>query len=682
MTERTARVRLGDADADGVALPPPLADALGVTDGDAVVLTATVGARTVATVSVDGGLPTDGVRLAASLADGLGVDDDARVTVAAATPTRAERVTVAPVADLAVRGGAESVAAALADRPLLVGDTVAVSLLGGSLEVPFRVTDTRPEGVVTTDADTEIDIAAGPAGRTGADTATRPVPPAGVGGYEATVDECRSALVAPLTSEDAYTVGGASAAAGVLLEGQAGVGKTHHVRHAAWRADAGVVRVDAARLARDGRGAVDDYLEERAARATTQPRAIVHVDELGALADDDGSPTARRLGAWIERLREQPGVVVVGETTDAEALPTTLVRGGRLSRRVAVPRPDAAARTAVLTVLTDGLGLASNVDLEAVAQRTLGYVAGDLLAVRARAIEAALARDGTLVSAADFDAAVEGTTPSAVPSVDASVPDVSFDDVGGLEDAKRELVRAVEWPIAYPEALAQLGVDAPAGVLLYGPPGTGKTLLARAVAASTDANFLSVDGPELFDKYVGESEKGVRRVFERAREAAPAVVFFDELDALGSARAGDGAEAPERVVSQLLTELDGLQTRDQVTVIGATNRPDRIDEALLRPGRFDRRVEVPLPDRTAREAILRIHAANKPIADLDAGALAERTEGYSGSDLAALVREACLLALEDRLAETGADPDAAVGDLVVEPRHVEAALDRVGPSLD
>lgn len=678
MTERTARVTVGDS--EDVALSSSLASALEVADGDAVVLTATVGARTAAMATIDDELTTDRVRLDASLASSLGVGEDARVTIATATPSRAEQVTVAPVADLAVRGGADSVAATLADRPLLVGDTVTVSLLGGSLEVPFRVTDTLPDEVVTIDADTEINIVAGPAGRFGDDPGTRPVPSAGVGGYVATVDECRSALVAPLTDEDVYTVSGTSAAAGVLLEGQAGVGKTHHVRHAAWRADADIVRVDAARLAQDSRSAVDDYLEERAARATTQPRTIVHVDELGALADEDAR--ARRLGAWLERLREQPGVVVAGEVTDAESLPTPLVRGGRLSRRVQVPRPDAATRTAILEVLTDGIGLASNADLEAVGGRTLGYVAGDLLAVRARALEAALARDGSALSAADFETAVNDTAPSAVPSVDATVPNVSFDDVGGLNDAKRELIRAVEWPITYPEALAKLGVDAPAGVLLYGPPGTGKTLLARAIAASTDANFLSVDGPELFDKYVGESERGVRRIFERAREAAPAVVFFDELDALGSARAGEGGEAPERVVSQLLTELDGLQTRDQVTVIGATNRPDRIDEALLRPGRFDRRVEVPLPDRVAREAILRIHAADKPIVEFDAAALADRTDGYSGSDLAALVREACLLALEDRLSGSEAAPDTVIGDVLVENHHIEAALDRVGPSLD
>jgi transitional endoplasmic reticulum ATPase len=259
------------------------------------------------------------------------------------------------------------------------------------------------------------------------------------------------------------------------------------------------------------------------------------------------------------------------------------------------------------------------------------------------------------------------------------VPDVSLDEVGGLSEAKRELVRVVEWPLRYPAALDRLGIDPPAGVLLYGPPGTGKTLLARAIASTTEANFIAVDGPELFDKFVGESERGVREVFRRARESAPAVIFFDEVDALGATRGSEGGAAPERVVSQLLTELDGLEQRKGVTVIGATNRPDRVDPALLRPGRFDRTVEVGLPDGSAREEILRIHARGRPLRDVDLQALVRQTDGYSGSDLAALLREASLAALEDQLGDGDHTPDD-VSDLVIHGHHVEAGLSRVTPS--
>jgi len=252
-----------------------------------------------------------------------------------------------------------------------------------------------------------------------------------------------------------------------------------------------------------------------------------------------------------------------------------------------------------------------------------------------------------------------------------SVPSTSFEDIGGLAAPKRELTRAVEWPLQYPEALSRLGVDAPAGVLLYGPPGTGKTMLARAVASTTDANFLTVDGPELLNKYVGESERRVRQLFTRARDSAPAVVFFDEVDALGSARAGDGdSSATERVVSQLLTELDGLHPREQVTVIGATNRPDRIDDALTRPGRFDRVVEVPLPDPEARQEIIRIHTRDRPTEPLDIDEIATKTEGYSGSDISAVLQEASLLALEEHLG-------AAESEIIDETRTIEPNRVRV-----
>jgi transitional endoplasmic reticulum ATPase len=340
-------------------------------------------------------------------------------------------------------------------------------------------------------------------------------------------------------------------------------------------------------------------------------------------------------------------------------------------------------------VLTRGLDLGAEVELTAVADRTLGYVAADLVSFRARIIEAALARtDGTAgsqtLTAADVDTALAETTPSAAPPV-GSVPSISFDDIGGLADVKRELTRAIEWPLTYADSLSRLGVDSPAGVLLYGPPGTGKTMLARAVASTTDANFLTVDGPELLNKYVGESERRVRQLFERARDSAPAVVFFDELDALGSARTDDGGSAaPARVVSQLLTELDGLQPREQITVIGATNRPDRIDDALTRPGRFDRLVEVPLPDEDARREILRIHARDRPVEDLDVDRVVDRTAGYSGSDIAAVLQEACLLALEAALGDAAVDTDAmatSATDLVVGREDVARALDRIEPSL-
>jgi transitional endoplasmic reticulum ATPase len=302
------------------------------------------------------------------------------------------------------------------------------------------------------------------------------------------------------------------------------------------------------------------------------------------------------------------------------------------------------------------------------------------------------------VTPGDFEVALRAVEPSGMRGVSVEVPSATYDDVGGLEEVKRELVRAVEWPIRYPDLFGSIGITPPKGILLYGPPGTGKTLLARAVANATDANFISVKGPELLNKYVGESERAVREVFERARQNSPAVVFFDEVDAVSPERNDDDSGAPERVVSQLLTELDGVEGLTDVTVIGATNRPDRIDPALLRPGRFERIVEVPMPDEAAREEILRVHSRAMSLQDVDLRAVARRTEGYTGSDLEALVREAGMLAVEDALeaADSATNGDAADGTdselagavaatarkrVTVTADHVERALAASKPSV-
>jgi transitional endoplasmic reticulum ATPase len=690
-TVSTADADATTADDRRLVVPALLAQRLGVEDGDSVVVTTATGTRATASVRRSDGAGLEGhetVSLPSSFADRVGVTDGDRVVLERATPRPATEVVLAPLAALSVTGAHDAVADALGERPVLVGETVRVSLLEGSLEVPFRLLETDPAGVVLLDAGTTITIESGPAGAV--DTERGPVPSTAVGGYESTVAACRSALVRPLVDADAYTVSGASAATGVVVEGQPGVGKSHHVRHAAWLADATRVGVDATRLT-GGADASVEYLQEVRTRAVSHPRALVHVEGLDAVASDGSQgagPPLERLGDWIGRLVQQPGVVVAAETRDATALPDSLTRGDRLGRRLEVPRPTSADRAAVFATLVRGFDLGPGVDPETVAERALGYTAADLVALRARLVEAALdqtaetdtAAGSPTLTAADLETALATTTPSATSAAVVDVPDVSFDDVGGLTAAKRELVRAVEWPLRHPDALERLGIEVPGGVLLYGPPGTGKTLLARAVASSTDANFLAVDGPELFDKFVGESERAVREVFKRARESAPAVVFFDEVDALGATRGDNRGAAPERVVSQLLTELDGLENREGVTVLGATNRPDRIDPALLRPGRFDRTVEVGLPDRSAREEILRIHARDRPLSGVDLSSLAGRTEGYSGSDLAALLREASLAALQDRLdADRDLTPDA-VTELTVEPGHVELALEQVSPS--
>ena len=691
MSNRTACVVALDDDLEPGSVRLAATEPIWSSDRSVVRVRSPAGHETVARCRAESSLDNGHVDLSSDLAETLHVTAGETVVLEPTTATHATRIVAAPVAQLSLNGGESAVREALTDRPVTVGDTVTVSLLRGTFEVPFRVTETDPDGAVIVGPETDLELVPGPAPAPLDRQQTTPLPPDAVGGYDATVRELRAAVADPLRHPDAYRVGdarGPSAAAGVLVHGQRGVGKTQLIRHAAWLADAALVSVDCPTLATESASGAADTLDDATRAVTTRAPAVVHLDELDVLAEDAQTGRVEQVGTWVERVASRDDAVVVGETRDPDTLDDALVRGGRLSRHVSVPPPTDADRAAILAVLMRRLDVDSTVDPDAVADRTLGYVAADLVTLRARWIEAALDRtDGTAptLTAADLDTALEATTPSAVSSV-GSIPSTTFDDIGGLDDVKRELVRAVEWPLTHPEALARLGVDTPAGVLLYGPPGTGKTMLARAVASTTQANFLPVNGPELLNKYVGESERQVRQLFDRARDSAPCVVFFDEIDALGGARGSDGdTSAPERVVSQLLTELDGLTSREQVTVIGATNRPDRIDEALTRPGRFDRLVEVPLPDPAARREILRIHIQNRPFEPIDIDSLVRETEGYSGSDIAAMLQEASLLALEERLAaaDRGADAvdPATADDLVVRRRHVVRALSQVGPSL-
>ncbi|MEM1697149.1 MAG: AAA family ATPase, partial [Thermofilaceae archaeon] len=357
---------------------------------------------------------------------------------------------------------------------------------------------------------------------------------------------------------------------------------------------------------------------------------------------------------------------------------------------IEIPVPDKRGRHEILMVHTRNMPLAEDVDLKKLAEITHGYTGADLAALCREAAMRALRRilpkidlskgelppdvlDELKVTMQDFMDAYREITPSALREIEIEVPNVRWSDVGGLEEVKQQLREAVEWPLRYPESFKRLGIDPPKGVLLYGPPGCGKTLLAKAVATESEANFIAVKGPEIFSKWVGESERAIREIFRKARQAAPCIVFIDELDSLAPLRGLGYADSgvTERVVSQLLTEMDGLEKMEGVVVMGATNRPDIIDPALLRPGRFDRIIYVPPPDRAARLEILKVHTRRMPLAeDVDLEKIADATEGYAGSDLALLVREAGMLAMREN---PGAER--------VHMRHLEEALKKVKPSL-
>ncbi|HOS67788.1 MAG TPA: AAA family ATPase, partial [Methanoculleus sp.] len=383
-----------------------------------------------------------------------------------------------------------------------------------------------------------------------------------------------------------------------------------------------------------------------------------------------------------------------------------LRRGGRFDREIEIGIPDTKGRQQIFQIHTRGMPLAEDVNLDEYARSTHGFVGADIALLAKEAAMHALRRiipqikieeeipaeiiDELRVTNEDFLEAHKHVEPSAMREVLVEIPDVKWEDVGGLEDVKAELAEAVEWPLKYPEIFASLDTEPPRGILLFGPPGTGKTLLAKAVANESESNFISVKGPELLSKWVGESERGVRQVFRKARQAAPSIIFFDEIDALMPKRGTyiGSSHVTESVVSQILTELDGLEELNNVVVLGATNRPDMLDDALLRPGRLDRMIYVPPPDREGRKKIFEVYMRNKEILanDVDIDELVDRTEGYVGADIEALVREAKISAMREFIAAMGKKSDderkKAIGNVRITKRHFEEALSRVRGTLD
>ncbi|MDY7083040.1 MAG: AAA family ATPase, partial [Halobacteria archaeon] len=425
-----------------------------------------------------------------------------------------------------------------------------------------------------------------------------------------------------------------------LLHGPPGTRKTLIAKAVANEVDAHFTTVSGPEIMSKYYGESEEQLREIFEEAEENAPAIIFMDEIDSIApsrDEVSGEVERRVVAQLlslmDGLESRGDVIVIAATNRVDAVDNALRRGGRFDREIEVGVPDRDGRHEILQIHTRGMPLTDDVDLESFADRTYGFVGADIEALSKEAAMTALRRvrpkidieqeeipaevlDELEVTVDDFEEAMKNVEPSAMREVFVEIPDITYDDVGGLEDVKQKLVEAVEWPLNYQQVFEELNTKAPKGILLYGPPGTGKTLLAKAVANASDSNFISIKGPELLNKYVGESEKGVREIFKKARQNSPTVIFFDEIDSIAPERGGSlDTQVTERVVSQLLTELDGIEELRDVKVIAATNRPDRIDKALLRPGRLDKSIEVPLPDEEAREKIFEIHTRGSPLAD-------------------------------------------------------------------
>jgi len=568
-------------------------------------------------------------------------------------------------------------------------------------------------GVSTTDVDeapgsASEDATGGAVDVTGSGGTSTGVSYEDIGGLDEELDLVRETVELPLSNPELFARLGIDPPKGVLLHGPPGTGKTLIAKAVANEVDATFISISGPEIMSKYKGESEERVREVFEAAQADAPAIIFFDEIDSVApkrEDGGDVESRVVGqllSLMDGLNARGEVVVIGATNRVDEIDPALRRGGRFDREIEIGVPGETGRREVLEVHTRNMPLAGDVRIDRLAERTHGFTGADLASVakeaamsslrraRREGTETADAEPETAVAAADltvtrsdFESALAAVEPSAMREYVAESPEVGFDDVGGLDEAKETLERAVAWPLSYGPLFDAVEASPPTGVLLHGPPGTGKTLLARAIAGESGVNFLQVAGPELLDRYVGESEKAVRELFERARQAAPAVVFFDEIDAIATARGGGDSEVGERVVSQLLTELDRAAENPNLVVLAATNRKDALDPALLRPGRFESHVHVPAPGEDARRAILDVHVEGKPLDDdVDLDAVAASMAGYTGADVNAVVREATLLAVEDVTNRyAGEEANDHADEILLTGRHFERALDTVAPSI-
>jgi transitional endoplasmic reticulum ATPase len=555
----------------------------------------------------------------------------------------------------------------LMERTLVEGDTTLVMMLGHA--IPFTVSKTRPHGIIKVTAETRLTILNEPAPEgKGLPRTTYE----DIGGLHEEIQRVREMVELPLRHPELFQRLGIEPPKGVLLHGPPGCGKTLLARAVANESEANFYSINGPEIMSKFYGESEARLREIFQQAQQNAPSIIFVDELDAIAPKREEVTGeveRRVVAQLLALMDGLGgrgnVIVIGATNRPGALDPALRRPGRFDREIEISVPDKKGRYEVLQIHTRGMPLAPDVDLPKLSAITHGYTGADLSALGRETAMKALRRylpqinleeerippavlEKMEVTMDDFLGAYKEVTPTAMREVYIEVSTVHWDDAGGLESVKQHLIEAVEWPMKNPEMFTRLGIRPPKGILLYGPPGCGKTLLARAVATESEANFISIKGPEVFSKWVGESEKAIREVFRKARMAAPAVIFLDEIDSL-TPRRGMGMSdsgVSERVISQLLTEMDGITTLQDIVVIAATNRPDMVDQAVMRPGRFDRLIYVPEPDDKSRLQIFKIYTKGMPIAkDVDVNNLALITKYYSGADIESLCREAAMHAL-------------------------------------
>jgi len=648
------------------------------------------------------------VRIDGYLRNRLDVGINDSIEIRKVQSKSAEKVTLAPTEPLRIVGAEGYLQEYLLGSLLSTGDIFPLTIMGQ--RVDLVVISTNPSGPVLMEDFTEVTVSeeSEKAVQVAKGDGTPSISYEDIGGIKNEVSRLREMIELPLRHPELFKRLGVEAPKGVLLHGPPGTGKTLLAKAVAHETNANFYTIGGPEIMSKFYGESEERLREIFKKAEENAPAIIFIDEIDSIApkrEEVSGEVERRVVAQLLSLMDgmssRGKVVVIGATNRINAIDPALRRPGRFDREIEIGVPDKEGRLEILQIHTRGMPLEKDVDLGVIANMSHGFVGADLQAVAKEAGIRALRKvlpeiDLTaesipseilkkiVVTMDDFLSVIKEIEPSALREVFVEIPDVKWEDIGGLKDVKQELQEAVEWPLKYQGLFVHSDATPPKGILLYGPPGTGKTLMAKAAAHESEANFISIKGPELLSKWVGESEKGVREVFRKARQAAPCIVFFDEIDAIAPTRGSLGGEShvTERVISQLLTELDGLEVLSNVIIIAATNRPDIIDPALLRPGRFDRLLYVPPPDKDARIQILKIHTSKKPLAeDVKIDTLANQTEGYTGADIAALASAAVMLALREHI-EKYKDPkkaESAKNELKIRMKNFEEAMKKIRP---
>jgi len=704
---RIAEAHHRDVGRDIARIDRSLMEKLGILSGDVILV---IGKEKACAIAGAGYPEDEGqelIRIDGSIRTNARVGIDDKVFVQKSTVMQANRVVLAPTQQVRLVGGPQYLLRVLEGRPLMKGQRLRVETVSNPLS--FIVVSTQPPGPVVVSRNTSLVVKE----QVMEELEMRPthLTYEDIGGLRREIGLIREMIELPLRHPELFQKLGIDPPKGVLLHGPPGTGKTMIAKAVANETDANFVSISGPEIMSKYYGESEKHIRELFEEAEKSAPTIIFIDEIDSIAPKREEVTGeveRRVVAQLlslmDGLKSRGQVIVIAATNRPNAIDPALRRGGRFDREIEIGIPDRLGRFDVLQIHTRGMPLSEDMaegkGMREIADMTHGFVGADISSLCKEAAMHAIRlilpkiniqeeippeiMDRLVVTKDDFYEAFRNIEPSAMREVYIEVPEVRWSNIGGLDSVKQELIEAIEWPLKYPEAFEAINTRPPKGVLLFGPPGTGKTLLAKAIATESQANFISIKGPELLSKYVGESERIVRETFRKARQAAPAIIFFDEIDSIVPARGSSfDSGVTERVVSQILTELDGLEELKNVVVVAATNRPELIDPALLRPGRLDRLIYIRPPDQREREMIFEIHLRGKPLSsDIDTKRLAERTDRYVGADIEAICREAAMLALRDFI-KPGMEREEVKelsSAIIIRDEHFEKAFNMVRPT--